>query len=120
MWVAALIIAECIGVMPAKHLKHLAPVAQVHFGDATRTRLTIGDHCLSVGIAMQVVVCVGSARGRVISFGIGCTIRRTPAAKALCVIAQYAAVKTDSLAVAAPKFVFIPFISALPRNRLTL
>ena len=56
---AALIIAKGIGVMPAKQLKHLTPIAQMHFGDATRPRLSIGDHALAIGV--EVVMGVGSA-----------------------------------------------------------
>jgi hypothetical protein len=111
MWVTALIIAESIRVMPAKHFKDLVPIPQMHFGDATRTRLPVGDHCLSIG--MQVVMGVSSARCGVIGFGIVCTIGRTPAAKAYGVVSQCAAVKTDSSAIATPKFVLVPLSCAL-------
>jgi hypothetical protein len=54
MWVAALIIAECIGVVPAQDLEHLLATAQMDLGDTTRTRFPVGDHGLPIDV--QVVV----------------------------------------------------------------
>ena len=81
---AALIIAKRIGVVPAEYLEHLLAIPQMYFGDATRTRLAIGDQRLPIGV--QVIVGVGPARRRMISFGIAFTIWGTPATKALRVI----------------------------------
>src|SRR6266508_839299 len=118
MRVTALVIAEGIGVVPAEHLERLFPLAQMHFGDTARTRFTVGDHGLPIG--MQVVMGICASRRSVISLGIVCTIWGTPTAKALHVIAQSAAVKTDPPSVTTPKFVLVPFASRLSWNWLTL
>ena len=70
---AALVVAERIGIMSAEGLKHLLSITQMYLGDATRTRLAVGDHGVSIGV--QVVMGVGPARCGVISFGIACPIR---------------------------------------------
>ena len=56
MWVAALIVAKRIRVVTTKHIEYLPAFTQMHFGDATRTCLTISDHRVSVGV--QVVMCI--------------------------------------------------------------
>src|ERR1043165_6212004 len=63
---------------------------------------------------------ISPARRRVVGFGIGCTIGRTPATKTLCVISPYAAMEADALPITAPKFMLVPFICALPGNWLAL
>src|SRR5688500_7580919 len=63
---------------------------------------------------------IGATGSRMIRLGITGTLGGTPATKALCVVAYTAAMKTDSLAVGAPKFVLIPFVRSLPGNRFTL
>src|SRR5512141_2066736 len=55
-----------------------------------------------------------------IGFGIRCTIRKAPAAKALCIVARQTTMETDSLTVSAPEFMLVPFVRALSRNWLTL
>ena len=57
MRVAALIVTECIGVMPAKDFEFLAPIDQMDFGDAARARFPIGDHGLPVRMKVVMGVC---------------------------------------------------------------
>ena len=81
---AALVIAKRIGVVATENFERLPSIAQIYFGDATRTRFAVGDHGLPIWV--QVVVSIGSPRSGVISPGIARPVRRTPATKTLGVI----------------------------------
>ena len=50
MRVGALIFPRLIRVVPAQHLEHLLPIAQMHFGNAAGARFAVGDHGLAGGV----------------------------------------------------------------------